>query len=333
MNSMHKNKSYRTLDLFAGIGGLRIAFERAGFNTVFANDIDPNCKLTYDANFDSSLLTIGDISKIPSCDLPEFDVLLAGFPCQPFSVAGYRKGFSDSGRGDLFFEIVRILSDKKPATFLLENVKNLKTHDKGRTYKIIREELKNAEYEVKEQVLNSMTYGNVPQNRERIFIVGFRSERALSMFEFPNEIKLTKTIEDMLDAQVPDKYYYKTNHPYYERLDESIKAGTFYQWRRTYVRENKSGVCPTLTANMGTGGHNVPIIRDFKGVRKLTPTECKRLQGFPEEFILPHIADSKLYKQIGNSVTVSVVESIARRIKNSLEFEKNVSRTSNKRAI
>jgi len=320
-----KRNNYKTLDLFAGIGGIRLGFENAGFETVFGNDFDPYCKVTYDLNFKTTSLKVTDIAKIKSSDLPNFDILLGGFPCQPFSIAGYRKGFLDTDRGNLFFEIIRILKDKKPQAFLLENVKNLKSHDQGRTFNIISEHLKDLGYYVKTQILNSMEYGNVPQNRERVYIVGFKSKEKFDAFEFPKPIPLTRTIADLLEITVDKKYYYN-NSPLFKILKASIKSqGRVYQWRRAYVRENKSGVCPTLTANMGMGGHNVPLIRNSQGIRKITPRECARMQGFPENYQLPKdISDSKLYKQLGNSVTVSVVERVAQQIREALDYKDNV---------
>lgn len=312
-NLTKEASKFRTIDLFAGIGGIRLGFEKAGFKTVFANDFEKNCKPTYDLNFKDSKLIVEDIRKIQIDDLPEFDFLLGGFPCQAFSIAGYRQGFKDEkGRGNLFFDVARMIEARKPKGFLLENVKNLKSHDDGRTFKIIQETLENLGYHLKAKVLNSMEYGNVPQNRERIYIVGFKSKKFSENFEFPKPITLANKIEDILEENVPEKYYYN-GKPLYARLKNFIKEkGKVYQWRRQYVRENKKGVCPTLTANMGMGGHNVPIIKDSRGIRKLTPLECARIQGFPETFKLPELADSALYKQMGNSVTVTVIESVAK---------------------
>ncbi|PIR68123.1 DNA (cytosine-5-)-methyltransferase [Candidatus Nomurabacteria bacterium CG10_big_fil_rev_8_21_14_0_10_35_16] len=306
---------FRTIDLFAGVGGIRIGFENAGFETIFSNDFDEQCKKTYNLNFSTAKLVVEDIRKIELNDLPEFDFLLGGFPCQAFSIAGYRQGFSDKkGRGNLFFDIARIIEARKPEGFLLENVKNLKSHDGGKTFKVIMETLKNLGYYVKAQVLNTMEYGNIPQNRERIYIVGFKNKDYYNRFEFPDPVKLTTKIITLLEKDVPEKYYYN-DKPLFEKLKNFVKEeGKVYQWRRQYVRENKSGVCPTLTANMGTGGHNVPIIKDKKGIRKLTPRECFRIQGFPKEYTLPNISDSSLYKQAGNSVSVPVVEAVARQI-------------------
>lgn len=310
----------KILDLFAGIGGIKIGFENAGFECVFSNDFDNDCKITYDLNFsgDQKSLVLGDISKISSDIIPDFDILTGGFPCQPFSIAGYRKGFSDDGRGNLFFDITRILKDKKPKAFLLENVKNLKTHDNGNTMKIIYGELQKLGYHVVDKVLNTMEYGNIPQNRERIYIVGFLDQDAFNNFSFPDKIFLTKTIKDCLEKNVDEKYYYNSKPLYAKLKKEVVKNNTVYQWRRQYVRENKNRVCPTLTANMGMGGHNVPIIIDGKGIRKLTPRECANFQGFPENYKLPDIADSSLYKQFGNSVSVPVVERVAINIKKAL---------------
>lgn len=311
---------FNTIDLFAGVGGIRLGFENAGFKTVFANDFEPQCKDTYDLNFKDSKLIVEDIRKIGIEDLPKFDFLLGGFPCQAFSIAGYRHGFKDKkDRGNLFFDIARIIEARKPEGFLLENVKNLKSHDSGKTFEVIEKTLEGLGYYVKSKVLNTMEYGNVPQNRERIYIVGFKNKNYFDKFEFPKPTKLTKKVTDLLEKNVPEKYYYN-GKPLYERLKNDVKEeGKVYQWRRQYVRENKSGVCPTLTANMGTGGHNVPIIKDKKGIRKLTPLECFRIQGFPRDYMLPTLADSALYKQAGNSVSVPVIEAVAKQMMKAME--------------
>ncbi|MCA9458945.1 MAG: DNA cytosine methyltransferase [Nanoarchaeota archaeon] len=318
----------KTIDLFAGIGGMRLGFDRAGFKTVFANDFDKTCKATYDLNFSGTKLTIEDIWKVDINQLPEFDVLVGGFPCQAFSIAGYQKGFKDEkGRGNLFFRLAEIIEERKPQAFLLENVKNLKTHDKGKTFRIIMETLKKLGYHVKSEVLNSMLHGNIPQNRERIFIVGFLDKEKADLFSFPNEIPLTISFRDFM-AEKADKKYYYNDKPLYEKIKNDINSEqTVYQWRRRYVRANKKGVCPTLTANMGRGGHNVPIIKNTIGVRKMTPKECFLLQGFPESFKLPDtLPDCHLYHQAGNSVTVTVIERIAKEMKNVLTGNKKPSK-------
>jgi DNA (cytosine-5)-methyltransferase 1 len=314
---------FTTIDLFAGIGGIRKGFEKAGYQTLYAADIDEACKITYDLNFTDQPLHLQSIVDIDPQTLPDFDVLLAGFPCQSFSVAGKRAGFADKGRGDLFFEIVKILDAKKPAAVFLENVKHLKTHDDGRTFIIIREMLEKRGYHVKFSTLNSADYGNVPQNRDRIYIVGFQDQSAYDAFEFPTKKPLTKSIIDVLDSDVPEKYYYREGWLYDRIKDQGMKPGLVYQWRRVYLRENKTGRCYTLTANMGMGGHNVPLVCDSRGMRRLTPRECARIQGFPNGYKLPKdLADSKLYKQIGNSVTVSVVERIAKNIHKVLQLHR-----------
>ena len=308
----------RTIDLFAGVGGIRLGFERVtGFKTVFANDFDKTCKDTYDLNFTEPKLTIEDIWKVDISNLPEFDMLLGGFPCQAFSIAGYQKGFKDDkGRGNLFFRIAEILEERKPKSILLENVKNLKTHDNGKTFKVIKETLGKLGYYIKYQVLNSMTHGNMPQNRERIFIVGFLDKEKADNFIFPSEIPLKISFRELV-AEKADKKYYYNDKPLYEKIKNDINSEqTVYQWRRRYTRANKKGVCPTLTANMGRGGHNVPIIKNTIGVRKLTPRECFLIQGFPKTFKLPeNLPDSHLYHQAGNSVTVTVIERIAENIR------------------
>lgn len=316
-------KTYRTIDLFAGVGGIKIGFEKAGFETIYSNDFNEKCKITYDLNSKDIKLDCRDIWKITDEKFSQFDILIAGFPCQAFSIAGYKKGFEDEkGRGNLFFALEKILKNNNPRAIFLENVKNLTSHDNGNTFRIILNSLESLGYKVKSKVLNSMEYGNVPQNRERVYIVGFKKIEDYDNFTFPKPKKLSVNFSDLLEKNVDKKYYYE-GKPLFERLKQhEIKIGSVYQWRRKYVRENKKGVCPTLTANMGQGGHNVPIIKDSNGIRKLTPAECFRLQGFPNDFKLPEIlSDSALYMQAGNSVTVPVIENIATNIKKALEGE------------
>lgn len=314
-----KNYNFKFIDLFAGIGGFRLALQNIGGKCVYSSEWNKDAQKTYRENFGE--IPFGDITKERVKNyIPEnFDILCAGFPCQAFSIAGYRKGFSDT-RGTLFFDIEQIIEKHQPKVVFLENVKNLVSHDKGKTFKIIIEILENKlRYKVFHKVLNSMTHANVPQNRERIFIVAFdpKQVKNYKKFKFPSEIKLTKTIHDILEqGKQDDKYYYSETHQYYPELVKTItKKDTVYQWRRVYVRENKNNVCPTLTANMGAGGHNVPLIKDDFGIRKLTPKECFAFQGYPmDKYILPPIANSKLYMQAGNSVTTSLIERISNEI-------------------
>ena len=310
---MDNKNGLRVASLFAGIGGICYGFMQAGAQIVWANEIDKDACKTYRHNFGGEYLAEGDIKEVNPDDIPEIDILNGGFPCQAFSVAGYRKGFDDE-RGNLFFEITRILEYKRPKAILLENVKNLEGHDKGNTFRIIKEQLELLGYHVHHKVLNTMEYGNVPQNRERIYIVGFLSEEAYAKFEYPKPVELTKTIHDIIDIteKKPLGLYYENSKYYPELVKTMTKKDTVYQWRRIYCRENKSNVCPTLTANMGTGGHNVPLILDNFGIRKLTPEECVGFQGFPEEFEFPKdISNASKYKQAGNSVSVPVIKRIA----------------------
>lgn len=306
----------RVISLFCGVGGLDIAFENAGFKTVFANDIDTYACKTFDNNFNIKA-TCDDVKNLKAKDLPDFDCLIAGFPCQAFSVAGYRKGFEDT-RGTLFFEIARILQEKKPQVVFLENVKNLVAHDNGKTFNVILSSLKDIGYHVRYMVLNACEYGNIPQNRERIYIVGFLNEDFANRFYFPNPIPLTTKLKDVIDFdhKIEEKFYYTEEK--YPKIVKAMKEfnnqDTLYQWRRQYVRQNKSNLSPTLTANMGTGGHNVPLVITNYGIRKLTPKECFNLQGFPQDFKLPNISTAQLYKQAGNSVCVTVIERIAKNI-------------------
>jgi DNA (cytosine-5)-methyltransferase 1 len=323
-----EDKVLKFIDLFAGIGGFHYALHNVGAKCVFASEIDEKARKTYKHNFqkispnlflDDDSLFNKDITQIDSKVIPDHDILCGGFPCQPFSIAGYRKGLDDKGRGDLIFNIVEIIKSKKPRVVFLENVKNLYSHNSGQTYKYIKNLIEKQGYLIKEKVLNTMKYGNLPQNRERLYILGFRNKSDFEKFEFPKPQKLIKSLLDIISVnEVVDNYYYYNynNKPLYQKIKSGvIKENTVYQWRRVYIRENKSGVCPTLTANMGTGGHNVPIIKDNKGIRKLTPNECLKLQGFPNIFNFPSsVSRSYQYKQAGNSVSVPVIEAIAKNI-------------------
>lgn len=315
---------YTLAGLFSGVGGIELGFEQAGFKVIWANEIDEKASITYKLNHTHDLI-VDDIHNIEPSDIPNVDIITGGFPCQAFSIAGYQKGFEDE-RGNLFFEILRLVKVKKPRVVFLENVKNLVGHDKGNTYRVIKESLEAHGYHIKAKVLNGYLYGNVPQNRERIYIVAFANKEDHDRFQFPEPIPLNKTLQDVIDfdSKVDDRFYYKPEScKFYDELEQNIVSKeTVYQWRRKYVRENKTGVCPTLTANMGTGGHNVPLIYTDNGIRKLTPKECFNLQGFPKEFILPEdMAISHLYKQAGNSVVVPVVRRIAENIKKALDNE------------
>lgn len=308
---------------FAGVGGIDIGFESTGFfETIYANEIDPYPVKTYELN-SKIKVDCRDIHSVDASEIPDFDVMLAGFPCQAFSIAGYRQGFDDEkGRGTLFFELVRIIKAKKPQIVFLENVKNLVAHDGGNTFSVIIDELQKEGYKVKYSVLNAMEYGNIPQNRERIYIVAFKDKETYKNFEFPLPVQLSTKLPEIIDfkKRVDEKYYYtegKYKGDLYEKLLEAMDdPNAVYQWRRKYVRKNKSGVVPTLTANQGEGGHNVCLVKTKHGIRKMTPHECFNTQGFPTNFKLPSdMSDARLYKQAGNSVCVSVIKRIAEQIK------------------
>ena len=244
----------------------------------------------------------------------KFDCLFGGFPCQPFSIAGYRKGFSDT-RGTLFYDIAEILQSRKPKAVFLENVKNLKTHDGGKTFEVIKATLEDLGYFVYDKVMNAMDYANVPQNRERIFIVCFDPEQVpnYKKFKFPEKQLLTKSVGTCIDDSIDNpKLMYTCAMSHYDELVRDITdESSIYQWRRQYVRKNQSHVCPTLTANMGTGGHNVPLIIRNGKIRKLSPKECLNFQGFPDKYQFPAtIPMSAMYKQAGNSVVVPLIQAV-----------------------
>jgi DNA (cytosine-5)-methyltransferase 1 len=314
-------KKYSVVSFFAGVGGIEYGFEKAGgFETIWANEIDKHAAITYRKNFKHCLVNC-DVKEIENSDVPIADVFVGGFPCQAFSIAGYRKGFEDD-RGNLFFEILKFIKTHTPRIVFLENVKNLVSHDNGNTYRVIKEALETYGYKVKKAVLNAKEYGNVPQNRERIYIIAFLNHNDYRNFDFDDldTIPLTKDIKSILDSNVDEIFYYDSkNSAIYDRIIEDINVENIaYQWRRKYVRVNKSGVIPTLTANMGMGGHNVPIIYIDGRIRKLTPRECFRAQGYGDEFELPNISNSHLYKQAGNSVVVPVIQRIAEGIYDAL---------------
>lgn len=311
---------------FAGVGGIDIGFENTGaFEVIYANEIDPYPVRTYELNSNIKVDN-RSICDVQPDEIPDFDVMFAGFPCTDISVAGARQGlFNDDGtltRSGLFFELIRIIHVKKPRIVFLENVKNLVGHNDGKTFLAIINALEQEGYHApKYMVMNAMTYGNVPQNRERIYIVAFRDDVDKHSFDFPMPVPLTQTLQDIIDfnSQMDEKYYYtpgKYKGDIYEKLVEAMDdANAVYQWRRKYVRKNKSGVVPTLTANQGEGGHNVCLVKTKHGIRKMIPHECFNAQGFPKDFKLPtDMSDARLYKQAGNSVCVTVIQRIAQNI-------------------
>lgn len=331
-------EKYRSIDLFAGIGGIRLGFEEAfkdKISTVFVSEWDEPATKTYISNFPDTSAIAGDITKIQATEVPEFDICLAGFPCQAFSLAGKHMGFNDDYkgicRGTLFQDVVRICEHHKPKVIFCENVKGLTIHDKGKTFKVITGALNQIGYKVFYKVLNSKNFG-VPQNRERIYIVCFRNDIAPADFVFPEGEDNTKRIRDILDdAPVPSKYYlsetyletlkrHKARHLAaghgfgYEIRDldgisGTIVCGGMGRERNLVIDQREHSLIPTT--------HIKGRIND-EGIRKMTPREWARLQGFPDSFKL-ELSDTHLYKQLGNSVTVNVIAAIATKIKEVLE--------------
>jgi DNA (cytosine-5)-methyltransferase 1 len=312
----------RLVDLFAGTGAFSYVMHNTDrVTTIFANDILDSSEEIFNLN-NPIKLTKNNINDLVVTDIPSHDILTAGFPCQPFSVAGLRNGFDDE-RSNVFWTMLSIIEYHNPKILILENVKNLQSHDNGKTFKIIKDNIEQLGYHIKYSVLNTCKITSIPQNRERIYIVCFKNIELYEKFNFDFASQKNSPISQFLEDDIPDKYYYGDNSQIFDKLRDSvikhINTNTTYQYRRYYVRENKSSVCPTLTANMGTGGHNVPIILDNIGTRKLTPRECFNLQGFPKNYKLPNLSDSKLYSLAGNSVSVPVIECIIKKILNLIE--------------
>lgn len=302
---------------FAGIGGICLAFKNAGYELTWSNEIDKAACKTYRKNF-KHLLIEDDICNLKPEDLQKVDVITGGFPCQSFSIAGYRKGFEDP-RGKLFFQMLQFIDAYQPKALFFENVRYLKTHNQGQTYSAIKNELEIRGYYISDRVLDTCEYSKLPQHRQRFYMVCFRKKEQRDMFEemgWPKPIEYSQRLsfDSIVDKTADEKYYFKNYpHYYYTAMETVDDPKAFYQWRRIYCRKNKSGVCPTLTANMGEGGHNVPLVMDSVGLRRLTPQECLRLQGFDDKtFTFPDdVSMGNKYKQIGNAVSVPVVQGLA----------------------
>lgn len=310
------NAKYKMIDLFAGIGGTRLGFQLHGnVKSVFSSEWDKFSQKTYQANFGE--VPEGDITKIDENDIPDHDILVAGFPCQAFSQAGLKKGFEDT-RGTLFFDIARILRAKRPKSFLLENVKNLRGHDKGRTFEIITNTLEELNYKVFSTVLKARDFG-VPQNRERIYIVGFDKEYfdGNIPFDFPTPPMTETRVGDILQKEVDDKYTISDRlwEGHQRRKREHERKGNGFGYT---LFEEDSPYTNTISARYYKDGSEILIKQENKNPRKITPREALRLQGFPENFIIP-VSDTQAYKQFGNSVSVPVVYAIAGEILNVLE--------------
>lgn len=303
----------RFIDLFAGIGGIRLAFERAGGECVFSSEWNKFAQLTYAKNFGET--PVGDIREVEASSIPDFDILCAGFPCQPFSIAGVSKklslqkphGFEDKTQGTLFYEILRILRAQKPPAFFLENVKNLESHDKGKTFSIIKESLLDAGYSFHHKVINAKSL--VPQNRERIFMIGFLDSDI--EFTFPEIPDQQPKMLNILERDVPDKYTL-TDHlwEYLQNYAEKHRRkGNGFGFGLVNIDSH----CRTLSARYFKDGSEILIPQDGKNPRRLTPRECARLQGYPDSFEIP-VSDTQAYKQFGNSVAVPVVEILANQV-------------------
>jgi DNA (cytosine-5)-methyltransferase 1 len=314
----HSNPKFKFIDLFAGIGGIRLAYQSLGGQCVFTSEWHPASQQTYAANFGE--VPFGDITKISETVVPDHDVLLAGFPCQPFSLAGVSKknslgrehGFKDETQGTLFFDVVRILEHKRPKAFMLENVKNLVSHDKKNTFRIIREALDELGYNVHFKVLDGKHF--VPQHRERILIVGFDRDRYDSEepFEFPQMPAPTAVIEDILEKDVPAKYTL-TNNLWKYLQDYAAKhkaAGNGFGFGLTPL----DGIARTLSARYHKDGSEILIPQaPGQNPRRLTPRECARLQGFPDSFVIP-VSDTQAYRQFGNSVVMPLMRAVGREV-------------------
>ena len=302
--------------LFSGIGGIDLGFQQANFEITWANEIDDAACKTYRYNFPKTHLIEGDVRDIDPCILPDVDILVAGFPCQPFSIMGYRRGFKDP-RGNLFFEISRFIDIKRPRVVFLENVQNLMEHDNGKTFLVIYNTLAQFGYSVKYKVINA-TDVNIPQNRARIFIIAFLNIDDCDRFAFPESAPLESTIDDIIDRSVKHNeiYYYGSESRYFKTLNAKIVDKTgIYRIDDSGIATRKWEICPTLKANMGTYHDRVPIIRDDYGIRKLTPMECLAFQGFPKDFTFKGISLESAYKQCGNTVCVPAIKRIAENLR------------------
>ena len=301
--------------LFAGIGGIDLGFEQAGCKIAWANEIDKDACITYRTNFPDTLLIEADIRKVDFLILERVDILTAGFPCQPFSVCGKKKGFSDE-RGNLFFEIMRAADALQPTIIFLENVANLTEHDNGRTFNVIHNELVSRGYIIRYLIADACDYG-IPQHRTRTYLVAFNSEKACNEFVFPEKCALDKHISDIIDKnkKADDRYYVQPDSYQYRRLSKAITdENQIYRFSDYGIQTSKNGISFTLKANMGTWHDRIPFINDAYGIRKITPYECLALQGFPDTFRFTDIPLASAYKQCGNSVVVPVIKQIATEI-------------------
>ena len=302
----------KVASLFCGIGGIDLAFEQAGHEIVWANDNDKFACMTYRHNFPKVNLVEADIRYVDKSSIPDCDIVAAGFPCQPFSVCGKQKGFTDE-RGNLFFEVGKIIDANQPKIVFLENVANLTEHDDGKTFNVIHNELAGRGYYIRYIIADACDYG-IPQHRTRTYIVAFKDKTACDNFRFPEKVPLEKRITDVIDIsiKVDDRYYYSPDNPKYDRLQKAITDNKqLYRFSDWGIQSSKDGIAFTLKANMGTYPNRVPIIKDAFGIRNITPTECLALQGFPKSFTFSNtVPEREQYKQAGNTVCVEIVTKI-----------------------
>lgn len=309
------HKKYRVASMFAGIGGIDLGFEQAGYKIVWANEIDKYACRTYRLNFGDDFLIEDDIQNVKTETIPDFDVLVAGFPCQAFSSVGLQKGFEDP-RGNLFFETARVIAAKKPQVVFFENVANLIKHDEGKTFLTIFNTMAELGYSVRYKVMNASDYG-IPQQRNRIYIVAFLDENKCQKFKFPEERELKCDAFSYFDkGRQLDSYYMDGHKMWSEMIAFMTDRHRIYRFTDWGISKGRDGICPTLLAAMGSPYERIPFFWDDFSIRKITQREAARLQGFPETFEFPvQKTPKQVYKQIGNSVCVPIVKEIALNIK------------------
>ena len=307
--------------LFSGIGGIDIAFQQAAYKVAWAIEKDAACCRTYRHNFKDVDLIEADIRNVDPSTLDRVDVITAGFPCQPFSIAGKQRGFDDA-RGHLFYEVGKFISAYKPRFVFLENVPNLMEHNEGKSFLVVHDVLADLNYSIRYRVLRASEYGGVPQIRDRIYIVAFRDQEDCDRFEFPSKMDLEITIEDVLNRKQKkhDIYYYSNEDSFYKNASKIVtRYDSIYRVYHDSIKVTQNRMCPTLTASMGISKNQVPLVVDDFGLRKLTLQECLNFQGFPKEYYFPNsITIEEAYKQVGNTVCVPVVKRIAEQIYRSL---------------
>lgn len=298
--------------LFCGIGGIDLAFEQAGHEVVWANDNNRFACMTYRHNFPNVKLVEADIRTVDKALIPDCDIVTAGFPCQPFSICGKQKGFTDE-RGNLFFEVGKVIDAKQPNIVFLENVANLTEHDNGKTFNVIHNELAGRGYYIRYIIADACDYG-IPQHRTRTYIMAFKDKFACDNFRFPEKDPLEKHITDIIDTSVraDNRYYYSPNEPKFTRLQKAITdSKQLYRFSDWGIQSSKDGIAFTLKANMGTYPNRIPIIKDNFGIRAITPDECLALQGFPMTFSFSDtVPEREQYKQAGNTVCVKVIQNV-----------------------